>query len=179
MCLYVRSLTGTESQKLSRWLHQCRDAVQMRRAQMLALSAQGMRARQIAAQLRMHEEYVRELIRHFNEGGFSALQRRPRTGRPPTLTEEETSVVVEVATAPPQAFGRPFNQWSLRKLHRFLVVEKKLISPVSYGTLRNVLKDAKVSFQRTKTWKRSNDPDCDAKKNASRDSTARRRKAAP
>lgn len=178
MCLYVRSLTVAESKTLSRWLHQCRDAVQMRRAQVLAFSGQGMRARQIATQLRMHQEYVRELIRRFNEGGFPALEPKPRTGRPPKLTEEERSVVVKIATAPPQAFGRPFNQWSLRKLHQFLVVEKRLISPVSYVTLRKALREAHISFQRTKTWKRSNDPAYDAKKNESRGSTASRRRAA-
>ena len=39
-------------------------------------SGQGMRAKEIAAQLLLHEEYVRELIRQFNDGGFDAL--RPR-----------------------------------------------------------------------------------------------------
>jgi transposase len=145
----------------------------MRRGQVLAFSGQGMRAREISDQLGMHEEYVRELIRRFNDEGFEALKPRKPTGRGRILTEEEESVLVEIATAPPQAFGRPFNQWSLRKLHQFLVPDKKLIRPVSVGTIRNVLKRRGVTFQRTRTWKRSNDPAYDAKKNASRRSTAR------
>ena len=177
MCLYVRSLTSQESLTLTRWLRQSRSTVKMRRAQVIAFSGQGMRARQIAEQLGMHEEYVRELIRRFNDGGFEALKPRKPTGRGRILTEEEESVLVEIATAPPQAFGRPFNQWSLRKLHQFLVLDKKLITPVSVGTIRNVLKRRGGTFQRTRTWKRSNDPAYDAKKNASRRSTARRRRA--
>ena len=134
-----------------------------------------MRVQEIADSLSMHEEYVRELIRRFNDDGFEALKPTRRTGRPSSLTEEEKSVIVEVATAPPEAFGRPFNQWSLRKLHEFLI-QKKLIAPVSVITLRSALKERKVSFQRTRTWKRSNDPEYDAKKNESPRSTAKRRK---
>jgi len=178
MCLYVRPLRVEESQKLSRWLRQSKSAVQMRRAQVIAFSGQGMRVQQIASQLGLHEEYVRQLIRQFNEEGLEGIASKgwpPRAGK---LTEEERSIIVEIATAPPQAFGRPFNQWSLRKLHRFLVLDKKMVSQVSYGTIRNVLKKAKVSFQRSRTWKRSNDPRYHAKKNASLSSTRRRRPTA-
>lgn len=175
MCLYVRDMSGPESRTLSRWIKDAKSTVRMRRAEILAFSSQGMRVQEIAATLYMHEEYIRKLIRSFNADGFDALKPKPRTGRPKALSEEEKSVISEVATAPPQAFGRPFNQWSLRKLHDFLI-QKKLIAPVSVITLRNVLKEQKVSFQRTRTWKRSNDPDYDAKKNESKRSTAKRRK---
>lgn len=177
MCLYVRRFTSQESLTLTRWLRQSRSTVKMRRAQIIAFSGQGMRARQIAQHLGMHEEYVRELIRRFNDDGFQALRPRKPTGRGRILTEEEESILVEIATAPPQAFGRPFNQWSLRKLHQFLVLDKKLITQVSVGTIRNVLKRRGITFQRTRTWKRSNDPAYDAKKNASRRSTTRPRRA--
>ena len=175
MCLFVRELTPEESRILTRWLRNAKSAVRMRRAQIIAFSGQGMRVQKIAAAVHMHEEYLRELIRRFNDDGFDALKPRPRSGRPKALTEEEKSVVAEVATAPPQAFGRPFNQWSLRKLRQFLL-DRKLIAPITVPTLRSVLKERKISFQRTRTWKRSNDPDFDAKKNASKHSIARRRK---
>ena len=149
----------------------------MRRAQILSLSGQGMKARQIAVSLGMHQEYVRHLIRTFNEGGFDALKSRKRPGRREKLSEEERSIVVEIATAPPQAFGRPFNRWSLRKLRHFLVEHHKMITPVCHTTIGPVLKKAGVSFQKTRTWKRSNDPHYKAKKNGSRRSTAKRRKA--
>jgi len=173
MCLFVRKLTAAESRMLTRWLRDAKSVVRMRRAQVLAFSAQGMRVQQIAATLRMHEEYLRRLLRDFNDEGFDALKPRPHTGRRASLTEEEASVVAEVATAPPQAFGRPFNQWSLRKLRQFLI-DRKLIVPVTVPTLRSVLKERKISFQRTRTWKRSNDPAFDAKKNGSSGSTAGR-----
>tara|TARA_B100000315_G_scaffold254634_1_gene296132 strand:+ start:216 stop:1193 length:978 start_codon:yes stop_codon:yes gene_type:complete len=135
----------------------------MRRAQIIAFSGQGMRVQEISSSLGMNEEYLRELIRNFNDEGFDALRQRSRSGRPPSLTEEEESIIAEMATAPPQAFGRPFNQWSLRKLRDFLV-EKKMIKPVSHNVIRRVLKNRKISYQRTRTWKRSNDPAYGAKK---------------
>jgi transposase len=176
MCLYVRNLTYAESSTLSSWLKRAKNATKMRRGQIIAFSAQGMRVQEIAVRLRMHEEYIRELIRRFNDDGFDAIKPRRRSGRPQVLTEEERSVIVEIATAPPQAFGRPFNQWSLRKLQKFLVHDTQMITPVSHTTIRSVLKKAKVSYQRTRTWKRSNDPDFDAKKNASPRSIEKRRK---
>ena len=161
MCLFVRELRSDESPKLSRWLHQSRNGIQMRRAQVIAFRGQCMRVPDIAQRLGMHPEYVRELIRRFNASGFDGLVRRRRSGRPERLTEEEKSIILEVVTAPPQAFGRPFNRWSLRKLQQFLV-SKKLVDPVSHSTIARVLKKAKVSFQRTRTWKRSSDPAYDA-----------------
>ena len=65
-------------------------------------SDQGMRVREISSQLGMNEEYLRELIRNFNEAGFSALKQRRRYGRPPRLSEEESSLSVEIETAPPK-----------------------------------------------------------------------------
>ena len=166
MCLYVRDFTVSESQQVSAWLKQSRNAVQMRRGQILSFSAQGMKVQEIATQLGMNEEYLRELIRSFNASGVDALRIRPRSGRASALTEEERSIVVEVATLPPQAYGQPFTRWSLRKLQQFLCEDTKMITSVSHDTIRNVLKTAKIRFQKTRTWKRSKDPDFDSKKNA-------------
>ena len=154
MCLFVRDLASAESRKLTGWLRNSRNGIQMRRAQIIAFSGQGMRVQEISSYLGMNEEYLRELIRNFNDEGFDVLRQRSRSGRPPSLTEEEESLVAEMATAPPQAFGRPFNQWSLRKLRDFLV-EKKMIKPVSHNVIRRVLKNRKITYRRTRTWKRS------------------------
>ena len=74
MWTYVRDLTVGESRALSRILRSTRNAVMLRRAQVVAFSGQGMRTRDIAKQLHLHEEYVRELIRLFDAGSFAALK---------------------------------------------------------------------------------------------------------
>lgn len=175
MCLQARTPDGTESKELNRWLKRPRNAVQMRRGQLISFSAQGMRVQEISNALHLHQEYVRKLIRQYNEEGLTALRTRAHPGRPPALTPEDESVVVEIAKMPPQAFGQPFNQWSLRKLTDCLV-RREMIPKVSHVTIGKVLEQHKVTYQRTRTWKESNDPDLASKKNASTDSTRGRRK---
>ena len=71
-------LTGAESRRLTGWLRNSRNGIQMRRAQIIAFSGQGLRVQEIAANLEMNEEYIRELIRNFNDEGFDALRRIDR-----------------------------------------------------------------------------------------------------
>ena len=98
--MYVRDLTMSESKRLSRGLKEVRTATYLRRMRVVAFSGQGMRAKEIAERLCLHEEYVREPIRRFNAGSFNALRPRKPTGRPRELTPEEVSVIVEVASTP-------------------------------------------------------------------------------
>ena len=172
MCAYVRDLTMVESKRLSRGLKEVRTATYLRRMQVVAFSGQGMRAKEIAERLCLHEEYVRELIRRFNAGSFNALRPRKPTGRPREHTPEEVSVIIEVASAPPRVFGLPFGVWSLRKLADF-VVERGIVKKTSPSTLQRILKENGVTIQRTKTWKESNDPEFASKKNASTGSIKR------
>ncbi len=153
MCTYVRELTLREGKRLSSILKTARSAVYLRRAQVVAFSGQGMRVQEIAKRLHLHEEYVRELIRQFDRGGFDGLRPRKSSGRPSKYSPEEVSMMLEYAGTRPQDMGLPFTVWSLRKLSNHLI----------------------RSFQRTKTWKESNDPDFKAKKNASARSTKKSR----
>lgn len=118
---------------------------------------------------------MRELIRRFNEGSFPALRPRPRTGRQRDLEAEEVAAVLEVATSRPKDFGMPFTTWSLRKLADYLV-RRRLVAKTTANMLGRILRENGVTFQRTKTWKESNDPEFAAKKNGSRPSTRRRRR---
>ena len=60
-------------------------------------------------------------------------------------------------------FAQPFNQWSLRKLTGCLV-GRQMIPEVSDVTIGNVLDQHKVTYQPTRTWKESNDPEFAHKK---------------
>jgi transposase len=175
MCLFVRDLHWQESRRLSRILKEARSATYLRRAQVIAFSGQGMRTKEIASQLSLHQEYVRELIRRFNEGSFEALRPRKPSGRPSRYTPEEISVLVELASIPPRVLGLPFGVWSLRKLAEH-AVQRGIVKEISPSTLQRMFKEYGVSFQRTKTWKQSNDPKFKSKKNASKGSTSGRRK---
>ena len=174
MCLYARNLTAQEGRRLTQILKTAKSAAYLRRAQVIAFSGQGMRVKEIAIQLHLHAEHVRELIRMFNDGGFDVLRPRKPTGRPSKYAPEEISVMLELAGTSPQDIGLPFTVWSLRKLADHLV-NRRVVKEIHATTLGRILREEGFSFQRTKTWKESNDPEFDAKKNASSRSTKKRR----
>ena len=60
--------------------------------------------------------------------------------------------------ARPEKLGRPFTHWSIRKLRDYLATDPA--HPVTIGRerLRQILERHRVTFQRTKIWKESNDP---------------------
>jgi transposase len=59
--------------------------------------------------------------------------------------------------------GLPFTTWSLSKLVDYLATTARI--RLSTETVRQIVHDAGVSWQATKTWKASKDPDFRAKKN--------------
>jgi transposase len=124
-----------------------------------------MSAREIAKVTYLHEEYVRHLIRRFSSEGLNLLKERPHPGRTPKFSEEDRAEIVECAKAPPRLLGQPFSHWSIEKLRAYLI-KTRILKSISLETLRTILKEEKVSLQRTKTWKESNDPAFKRKKNA-------------
>lgn len=164
MALSVRSLTSVQGQKIQSILRRSKNRVAIRRAQVILLSDQGMRVKEIAESTLLHVEYVRKLIRRFNQEGLQLFEERSPKGRPIVFGEEIRAEIVEIALSPPALLGQPFTRWSLEKLCAYLL-KTKVVKTISHETLRTILKDHRVSFQRTKTWKESNDPMFEQKKN--------------
>lgn len=164
MCLYVRTLKLKEGRKIQAILRRGKNRTAIRRAQVILMSAQEMRVKGIALQTYLHPEYVRRLIRRFNTEGLQLFQERPGRGRPGEFSEEIKAEIAEIAQCPPSLLHQPYSRWSLEKLQVYLI-KTKVVSKISIETLRTILKEQRVSHQRTKTWKESNDPDFDAKKN--------------
>lgn len=82
-------------------------------------------------------------------------------GRPRLLDRDDEDFVVQTATTRP--IGKPFTRWSIRKLADHL--RRNRARPILLGreALQCLLARHGISFQRTKTWKESPDPDFDAK----------------
>jgi hypothetical protein len=96
------------------------------------------------------------------QGGGGA--RRYAGGRPPAFTLPQRQAIKKIALARPQDHDLPFSTWSLSKLAGFLVAEG-VVDDVSHEGLRVLLREEGVSFQVIKTFKASNHPDDEAKKN--------------
>ena len=110
------------------------------------------------------EDRVREVIHNFNDDGFDSLAPKYAGGRPPTFTLPQRQQIKKIALSRPQDHDLPFSTWSLSKLAEFLVAEG-VVDDISHEGLRALLREEGVSFQVIKTFKQSNDPDFEAKKN--------------
>jgi len=161
----VREITNVEGNKLLSIIRRgSGSVVRWRRAQMVLWSAQGMDVPQIATIAFTSEDRVRAVIHNFNDDGFDSLAPKYAGGRPPTFTLPERREIKKIALARPQDHNLPFSTWSLSKLAEFLVAEG-VVDDISHEGLRVLLREEGVSFQVIKTWKQSNDPDFEAKKN--------------
>jgi len=164
MAASVRSLSIAQGRKIQSLLRHSKNRVVVRRAQVVLMSDQGMKTKEIARTTLLHEEYVRELIRRFNREGLQLFAEPKHPGRPIEFVEELKAEIAEIALCPPSLLRQPFTKWSLEKLATYLV-KAKVVPSISLETLRTVLKQKGVRLQRTKTWKESNDPKFEAKKN--------------
>src|ERR1039457_2731357 len=161
----VRDITNEEGRKLLSIV--CRGSgsvVRWRRAQIVLWSAQRMDVPAIAKIAFTSEDRVREVIHNFNADGFDSLAAKYSGGPPPKFPLPERREIKKVALSRPVDHNLPFSTWSLSKLAEFLVAEG-VVDDISHEGLRVLLREEGVSFQVIKTWKQSNDPDFETKKN--------------
>lgn len=159
--VFVRVLEPAEARRLKRLATDGKHRSTRIRAMILLASATEMAATQIARLYLIDADHVRKVIHDFNDRGFGALDPDYRGGRPKTTTPEQRDAVVAVARARPDTQGVALTRWSIDTLTRHLAEQHiALLSPT---TLRALLDDAGLSFQRTRSWKWSPDPDFKAK----------------
>jgi transposase len=154
--VFVRPLLHEEAVRLKRLSRRAKHECTRQRAAVLLASNVRMSVPQIAEMWRTDPSWVRKVIHDFNERGMDSLRPRYRGGRPRRITTEQRQRIVSVAGARPDAQGVPLTRWSLPRLAVQLAKEGIEVSPRHLGTL---LAEAGLSFQRTRTWKASPDPD--------------------
>jgi transposase len=159
--VFVRDLLPEEGNRLKRLSRKASSEVKRERALICWASATRMSPQQIAALVGTDESHVRKVIHAFNERGFASLDPERRGGRPRRITAEQRAQIIAVAGARPDTLGVPATRWSLKRLARFL--REQQIVEISPAHLGRVLAEAGLSFQRTRTWKASPDPDYESK----------------
>lgn len=163
--VFVRPLSIEEERELARLVRRGRrktSSVTWRRALIVWRSAQGTTATEIARACGSTPDRVREVIHRFNRGGMASLAPRWRGGRPRRITAAMRSKIVAIATTRPQLLKEPYTRWSLRPLRAYLL-RTKVVRAISTERLREILREDGVRIHRTRSWKRSPDPDFDAK----------------
>lgn len=160
--VFVREISDAEGERLRRMTRSAKDRVRLRRATIVLSSAQGHPVAAIAELLQVGQNYVREVIHSFNESGFAALDPKWSGGRPRKTDPSERERICQIARCCPRDLGLPFSTWSLTKFVDHLATAK--VARLSRETVRQILREGGISWQATKTWKGSNDPDFVAKK---------------
>lgn len=160
--VFVRELRPQEGAQLKRIARTAKQFPRRQRAQILLASATGMSAPQIAAVVRTDENQVRRVIHEFNTLGWESLRPFVAGGRPWMIDQPTRDRIVAIAGACPRNYGVPLTRWSLRRLRRYLL-GRRIVRQLSVEGLRQVLLAAGCSWQRTRTWKASPDPDYEAK----------------
>ncbi len=155
----ARKLRPWEGSKLHAMKRQLANAVNSRHARIILLSRGGLANAEIAQRCGCSPTWVRAIVHRFNNGGIDAITWWPwyshRCG-PRKFFAEITEQIAQVALSPPkQLIG--LSVWSLAKLRDYLI-EQKIVPAISLEQLRQILRQRKVRWRHTKTWKDSNDP---------------------
>jgi len=159
------------------------------RAQIVALSWDGLGVPAIAAEVGCHENTVRRWLHRFNAAGLDGLGNQPGAGRKRRITEAERSRIIALArSVPPGQLARDVtgelsagdergpSQWTLDTLSQ---AARDAGIQVQRSQVRRILLAEKVRWRRTRSWAASTDPEFAPKGPRSWNSTPPRRRALP
>lgn len=126
------------------------------RLRMIEAVADGRTIPEAAAALGHHAQTVRKFVARFVAEGFAGLVDRPRSGRPPRLTEADLAALEERLDTDAVTGAR---SWTMRQLAAWLAEERGVtVTPDHLGTR---LKRRDFRWKRTKrtTAHKQKDPD--------------------
>jgi len=139
------------------------------RARMVALSWDGRRVPDIAAELGCHPQTVRDRLACFDAAGLDGLRDRPRAGRPRRISEAERSRLIRlVASAPPGrlmrhgAAGLDATDETLPACWTLDTLTEAAIQAgiaVARSQLRRILLAEQVRWRQPRAWATSVDPE--------------------
>lgn len=123
-----------------------------RRARAVLLMADGMAGTEIATRTGYTPVQVSRIRARFAAEGVDGLADRPRSGRPPQLTDAKRARIVALTLKPPP---KGLSQWSTR--------EMAARADVSATTVHRLWRAHALQPHRTQTFKFTTDPDAEAK----------------
>jgi transposase len=143
------------------------------RARMVALSWDGRRVPDIAAELGCHPKTVRARLARFDADGVDGLRDRPRAGRSRRLTEVERSRVLGlVALEPPgrlvrggdgELAARDEHAAAHRTLDALAAAAQAGGIAVGRSQVRRIFRAERVRWRQPRSWADSGDPEFDPK----------------
>jgi transposase len=168
----LRTLTRGEHRVLRAKVKDRRLAVRLHgRYRVIAEVARGGSVAEAADRVGCNVTMVYEWVHRFNESGFTTFERPPNPkGRRPIITGPQIRELIDIALSSPAERGLPFSAWTVPKLAEYCR-QRGLLPPITDEWVRRLLRREGLRAQRIRTWKTSDDPAFDRKKNASASST--------
>jgi transposase len=157
--IFVREPSDAERRQLEAGLRAA-NAFTVRRAQIVLLSAEGRRPREIARGLRCAVQTARNAIRAFNARGLAALTAgspRPKSVAP-LLDQAKLEQLRALLHQSPRTFGQPRSTWTLALLAWVAHEQGLSATLLSDETIRRALRRLAVGWKRAKRWLTSPDP---------------------
>jgi len=161
----LRVLKRAEKQLLAKKLRDKSMPVRIyTRYRIIAEAMWGYEPLEIADRVGCDFTIVYEWIHRFNKSGFDTfeLPSNPK-GREPIVKSEQVKELIKIALSRPEELGLPFTQWSVAKLSAYCR-RKGILPEITDEWVRRLLRREGLSTQRTKTWKKSPDPEFEVKK---------------
>lgn len=170
----IRTLTDDERSVLHAKLRDKTLSVRVwERYRIISELSRGRSPADVADRVGCHLAVVYDWIHRFNDSGFATFEAVPNpNGRPVTIGSEQIRALVRAATSKPEDLGLPFTEWSVAKLHEYCS-KKQLLPKCTDEWVRRLLRREGLTYQRSKTWKQSNDPLFEQKKGTSLTCTRR------
>jgi len=165
--IYLRKLRTKEKELLRQKLRDKTVSARIyERYRVIDIAQQGFSAPEISERSGMHITGIYDWIAWFNEHGFEGFDDPPNAeGRPSSLSAKDIRQMIKVALSRPSDLGLPYTHWSVSKLKAYLT-KLGIFPDYSDEWVRRLLRREGISFQRTKSWKESPDPDFEVKKTA-------------
>src|SRR3954468_11701781 len=158
----------------------------IRRAQIIALSWEGLRVPGIAAALGCSQNAVRYRVARFAADGLDGLGDRPGAGRRPRISQDQRSRLIALVASPPPGRGvrdeagelRPADAagpavWTLNAL---TAAARAAGIDLARSQVRRILLAEGVRWRRPRSWAASADPEVGPKERGSWTTTSTRRR---
>src|SRR5262245_965459 len=168
----LRALTRGERRVLLAKVRDRRLAARLHgRYRVIAEVASGCSVAVAADRVGCNVTMVYEWVHRFNESGFTTFEQPPNPkGRLPIITGPQIGELIAIALASPAYRRPPVSASAVAKLAE-QCRRRGLLAPITDEWVRRLLRREGLRAQLIRTWKTSDDPPFERKKNASVSST--------
>jgi len=157
--LKARPMTEQEADKVRKLAHSRTEPHhKVQRARIVWLSREGWLVPRIAQEVQLCDRTVRRWIERFNREGLAGFEDEPRSGRPPTYTQEQVGEVIQSALTDPQVLSHtlqldpplPFGAWTLDRLAAYLKEYRGI--PISRDRIAVLLRREGLKWRMQERW---------------------------